>query len=223
MDLKTKTALINYLSTHITDNKRQKMDEIVKQRTRHVSVLLEDIFQHHNASAITRSVECFGVQDLHIVQDKFKFQVTAGVAMGSTKWISMYNYQTIEKAYASLKDQGYRIVATTPHATASNLEDLPLDRKLVLVFGTENVGLSPWAMEHADEYMAIPMVGFTESFNVSVSAAISLYQITSKLRKSNIEWQLSEDEQADVYLSWLKRAIRGSQEYERLFLESYQK
>jgi tRNA (guanosine-2'-O-)-methyltransferase len=219
MDITTIKELIAYLSAHVTPHKLQKMNEIIQHRTKHVTVLLEDLFQQHNASAIVRSVECFGVQDLHVVQQRFKFSINTGVAMGSSKWISIHDYPNVQDAYIRLKDSGYRIVATTPHTNACYLEELPLDKKLVLVFGTENVGLSPWALEHADEFVKIPMVGFTESFNVSVSAALCLYQITSKLRQSSIAWQLNEQERIEVYLNWLRRSIRGSGEYERLFWE----
>lgn len=219
MDNATKQALISYLEQQITLNKRTKMDEIVRNRTRHVTLLLEDIFQQHNASAIVRSAECFGVQDMHIVQERFSFSVNTGVAMGSSKWISMYRYGNTPDAFKALKEQGYRIVATTPHATASNLEDLPLDGKFALVFGTENVGLSAYAMEQADEYVKIPMYGFTESFNVSVSAALTLYHITTSLRNSSIDWRLPADQELDVRLSWLRKAIRGAKEFERMFFE----
>ena len=150
MDIQTTKELINYLLAHVTPNKIQKMNEIVQSRTKHVSLLLEDLFQQHNASAIVRSVECFGVQDLHVVQQRFKFSINTGVAMGSSKWISIHNYTSVQDAYIKLKDEGYRIVATTPHTNARYLEELPVDKKMVLVFGTENVGLSPWALEHAD-------------------------------------------------------------------------
>lgn len=220
MDIQATKKLIAYLLTHVTPHKTQKMNEVIQYRTKHVTVLLEDIFQQHNASAIVRSTECFGVQDLHVVQQRFKFSINTGVAMGSSKWISIHDYTSVQDAYIRLKDQGYRIVATTPQTNACYLEELPLDSKLVLVFGTENVGLSPWALEHADEFVKIPMVGFTQSFNVSVSAALCLYHITSKLRKSSINWQLSEPERLEVYLNWLRRTIRGSGEYERIFREN---
>lgn len=220
MDTVTKKALIAYLEQQITPNKRAKMDEVVRNRTRHITILLEDIFQQHNASAIVRSAECFGIQDLHVIQDRFSFSVNSGVAMGSSKWISMHRYGNTADAFKALKDQGYRIIATTPHATARNLEELPLDGKFALVFGTENVGLSAYAMEHADEYVKIPMYGFTESFNVSVSAALILYHTTTALRNSAIEWHLSQDQELEVRLSWLKKAIRGSKEFERIFFES---
>jgi tRNA (guanosine-2'-O-)-methyltransferase len=181
--------------------------------------VLEDIFQQHNASAVVRSAECFGIQDLHIVQDRFSFSVNTGVAMGSSKWISMYRYGNTPDAFKALKEQGYRIVATTPHTNACTLQDLPIDQKFALVFGTENVGLSSYAMEHADEYVKIPMYGFTESFNVSVSAALSLYHTTTALRKSDIAWQLSADQELEVRLFWLRKAIRGVQQFERMFFE----
>jgi tRNA (guanosine-2'-O-)-methyltransferase len=220
MDNATKQALIAYLEQHVTQRKQAKIQEVAAQRTKHVTVLLEDIFQQHNASAIVRSVECFGIQDLHIVQDRFSFSVNSGVAMGSSKWISMYRYASTHEAFQTLKKEGYRIVATTPHARASNLEDLPLDRKLVLVFGTENIGLSSYALEHADEYVKIPMHGFTQSFNVSVSAALTLYHITTALRASTIPWSLDGDLRLDIRLAWLKKAIRGSAELEKMFFES---
>lgn len=220
MDNATKKALIAYLEQQITVNKRARMEEIVKNRTRHVTLLLEDIFQQHNASAIIRSAECFGVQDLHVIQDRFSFSVNTGVAMGSSKWISMYRYSNTPDAFKALKDQGYRIVATTPHAKASNLEDLPVDKKLALVFGTENVGLSAYAMEHADGYVKIPMYGFTESFNVSVSAALIMHHTTTRLRNSSYDWRLSSDDELDIKLFWLRKAIRGIKEFEKMFYEA---
>jgi tRNA (guanosine-2'-O-)-methyltransferase len=219
MDTAIKKALIAYLEKQITQNKREKMDQVIRNRTRHVTIVLEDIFQQHNASAVVRSAECFGIQDLHIVQDRFSFSVNTGVAMGSSKWISMYRYGNTPDAFKALKEQGYRIVATTPHTNACTLQDLPIDQKFALVFGTENVGLSSYAMEHADEYVKIPMYGFTESFNVSVSAALSLYHTTTALRKSDIAWQLSADQELEVRLFWLRKAIRGVQQFERMFFE----
>lgn len=216
-DIMQKKELIAHLEQRITENKRQKINEVLVNRTSHVVVVLEDLFQEHNASAVVRSVECFGIQDLYVIQEKFRFSMVAGIAMGSSKWTSMHNHRDIASAYQSLKDQGYRIVATTPHEGAHTLESLPLEGKLALVFGTENSGLSPQALSMADEFVSIPMYGFTQSFNVSVSVAICLYHITSALRLSSIPWRLSESQALDVKLSWLRRMIRGAAEYEREF------
>ena len=220
MDSETKKQLIAYLMQRVTENKRAKMETIIKDRTRHVSIVLEDIFQAHNANAIIRSAECFGIQDVHLIEEKNTFKVTSGIAMGSAKWVTTHRYKTTADCFTSLKENGYRIVATTPHTKACYLEDLPLDKKLVLVFGTEHDGLSEYALQHADEFVKIPMVGFTESFNVSVSAGISLYHIMNALRKISIDWRLTEEEKLDVMLAWLRKSIRGSKEFEQQFLHN---
>lgn len=218
MSIQQKKALIAYLLPQITENKASVMAEALQHRTRHVTILLEDIFQQHNASAAVRSAECFGLQDMHVVESRFKFAVNCGVAMGSSKWIDLHRHKTTQEAFQKLKNDGYRIIATTPAKGAVELTQLPLEGKLALVFGTENVGLSEYALEHADEYVHIPMFGFTQSFNVSVSAALCVYQLTTALRQSTISWQLSEEEKTDIMLSWLRGTIRGSGEFERMFM-----
>lgn len=218
MDIQQKKALIAYLLPKVTENKAALMEQALEHRTRHVTILLEDIFQQHNASAAIRSAECFGLQDIHVVEDRFKFAVNCGVAMGSSKWMGLHRYKSTSEAFQKLKSQGYRIIATTPAPGAVELAQLPLEGKMALIFGTENVGLSQYALEHADEYVHIPMFGFTQSFNVSVSAALCVYQITSALRQSTVSWQLSEEEKIDIMLSWLRGTIRGSEEFERIFI-----
>jgi len=223
-DFEQKKALLAYLQTRITPEKLEKMASVIQHRTQHVTVLLENIYQDQNASAIVRSLECFGVQDVHMVQNKCAFNVTEGIAKGASSWISMHNHKTTQDAYLALKKQGYRIVATAPAAdNAYTLETLPLDSKCVLVFGTERQGLTQAALEQADEFVTIPMYGFTQSFNVSVTAGICMYYITSKLRASSIDWRLTPEQEVDIQLSWLRPLIRGSDAHERLFLETYNK
>jgi tRNA (guanosine-2'-O-)-methyltransferase len=212
-------AAINLLREYATPEKLQKMETVIANRTRHVTVVMEDIFQSHNANAVIRSVECFGVQDIHLIEQQFAFKVSSGVAMGSTKWVDIHKHSSTADAFAALKAQGYKIVATTLHAQAKPLEELNLDHKLALVFGTENVGLSSYAHEHADAFVTIPMVGFTQSFNVSVSVALCLYHITRQLRSSSIAWQLTPQEKQELLLSWLRRTVRASKQLEERFLK----
>ena len=217
MNHKEKKELIAYLAQHVTPNKVEKIDTALRNRTRHVTVVLEDLFQEHNASAVVRSTECFGLQDLHVIESRNTFNLNSGVDMGSSKWLDINQYKTTEQCYASLKARGYRIVATTFHPDAQSLPNLPLANKLALVFGTEYDGLTEYALEHADEFMTIPMYGFTQSFNVSVSVAISLYQITSSLHSSSLDWHLSQEEIDDVKLCWYRRVVRASDELEKLY------
>ena len=222
------TRLIEYLSNFITEKRKKIFDENLKNRTSYLTVVLEDICQSHNASAVLRSCDCFGVQNVHIIENRNQFAVNSQVALGASKWLSIHKHNKSEAAsntistLKSLKQQGYRIVATTPHTNDVNLEDFDLSsRKTALVFGTELQGISEDVKEYADEFLKIPMVGFTESFNISVSAAICLHHLTWKLRNdSNIQWQLSKEEKNNIHLNWLRQTIKKSKLLEEEFLKN---
>src|SRR5205814_1368349 len=199
-ETKDKKELISSLWQFISENKRHKMSEVIKNRTRYITVVLEDIFQSHNASAVIRSCDIFGVQDVHVVEAKYKFKAISPIAMGATKWVDVYQYSTITNVVSQLKAQGYCIVATTPHTDSCELPMLPINKKMALIFGSEQTGLSDVAMQHADMFVKIPMYGFVESFNISVSVAVCLYDIITRLHQSTIAWHLTEEEKDDLLL-----------------------
>lgn len=215
--------LLNHLFEFVSENKRNKFDGIIRSRTRYITIVLEDIYQPHNASAVLRSCDCFGVQDVHIIENNNKYEVNPDVALGSSKWLNLYKYnaaaQNTRACLDKLKSQGYRIVAATPHENGYLLDELPLDQKTALVFGTEMRGLTQQALELCDAFVKIPMYGFTESFNISVSAALSLYHLTEKLRKSDIDWRLSEKEVMEVKLSWARNVVKNAGLIESRFLK----
>lgn len=211
-------ALITYFEQLVTPERLQKIKAFLLLRTRHVSVALEDLYQSHNAAAIVRSCEAFGVQDLHCITDKNKFQVKNTIASGAAKWLTLQEHKTTDGCIALLKERGYTVVATSPDA-ATTLESISLDQKIVLFFGTEQDGLSQSAIEQADQLIKIPMFGFTQSLNVSVSVGICLQQVTTRLRNSTINWQLSAAEQDDLYLVWLKQSVPHADLLEKRFLE----
>ncbi len=215
MDLRTKRALIDYLAGYVTPARIEKMRRVLDRRTRHLCIVMEDIYQSHNASAVLRSCDCFGIQDVHIIENKNRYQVNPDVALGASKWLSIhkYNQQSHNTAdcLKQLKQKGYRIVATSPHKDDCLLEDLAIDQKTALLFGTELKGLTTSALEMADAFMKIPMTGFTESLNISVSAAICLYHLAPRIRSSQVNWQLSEAEQAEILLEWIKTSLKNPQ------------
>ncbi len=191
-----------------SDNKRQLFDRLVKNRTRHISVVLEDIFQSHNASAVLRSCDCFGVQDVHVIEDRNKYAPNSDVSMGSDKWVDYYKHPDILQTYDELRQRGYKIIATLPHENDTMITDLDISQPIALVFGTELTGLTPEAIDHADGYVKVPMYGFTESFNISVCAALSLFYLTEKMRADkNIRWQLSDEDQLTLKLYWSMQVI----------------
>lgn len=208
--------LIELLSKCLTQKRFDLLQKVLKNRTRYLTVVLEDIYQSQNASAVLRSCDCFGIQDIHIVENRNEFNVDREVAMGSSKWLSLHYYRDKEnntlEAINALKQKGYKIIATSPHSNDVNLEDFDLSQgKTALVFGTELTGISKTVEENADGFMKIPMYGFTESFNISVSAAITFHHLVNKLQHSDIDFKLKNDEQEAVLLEWMKRSIKGSE------------
>ncbi len=204
--------LITYLSQFISETRRAKFDTVLNYRTRHITVVLEDLYQPHNASAVLRSCDIFGIQDIHIIENKNAYTVNKDIALGAPKWLDLHKYRKEENnsldCIKKLKDQGYRIVATTPHEKDCNLEDLPVDKPLALFFGTELTGISDTVREYADEYVKIPMYGFTESFNISVCAALCLHSLKEKLHRTEIDWHLNDIEKEDLLLRWLRNSIQ---------------
>jgi len=217
----SKSDLLDLLLEFVSQNKKAKFEQVVQFRTRHLTIVLEDIFQPHNASAVLRSCDCFGVQDVHIIENYNKYQVNPDVALGSSKWLNIIKYNSLEhntrECLQQLKSQNYRIVAATPHEKGFALDQLPVDQKTAIVFGTEMHGLTEQSLAMCDDFVKIPMYGFTESLNISVSAALCLYRLTEKLRGSAIPWQLSEEEQIEVKLSWAKQVVKNADMIEKRF------
>ncbi len=208
---------IEYLKQFVTGRRWQLFQRVIQYRTRYLTVVLEDIYQPHNASAVLRTCDIFGIQDVHIIENRNKYRINPDVALGSNKWLNLYKYNAKEnntlEAIETLRKQGYRIVATTPHRDDVELKQFDLGKgKAALFFGSELPGLSDLVLENADEYLKIDMYGFTESFNISVSAAIILHHLINKLHQSDIPWQLSEQEREEILLQWLKKSIKRSDE-----------
>ena len=224
MDQTVKKELIKYLREFATENRWQTINTVLEKRTRYLTVVLEDIYQPHNASAVLRSCDCFGVQDVHIVENKNEFDPNKGVTIGADKWIDLQSYNQPDQnntaaCFEKLKGKGYQIIATTPHEDEVNIDEVPLDQKTALLFGAELTGLSDYALEHADGYAKIPMVGFSESFNISVSAALCLYELSRRLRSQRDDWQLNEEEIVNLQLDWLKKTVRAPEKLIQRYYE----
>ena len=222
--LSQKQELFEEFAARLTPERHYKIETISKERTRYITVVLEDVYQAHNISAVLRSCDGFGIQDVHIIEDRNPFTVTKEISKGASQWLSIQKYKAqegndTEATFTQLRNEGYTIVAMTPHAEDMLIEDLPLDTKIALVFGTEFRGLSDYALKEADAYVKVPMYGFTESFNISVAAAISLYELTKRLRASSIDWRLTEEELLDLQLEWLATTTAFAEEVQEKLAE----
>lgn len=204
----------------ITEAKQEKYDQIAAERTRRLAVVVENLYQEHNASAVMRTCDCFGIQDLHIIERDNKFAVNRDIAMGAGKWVDQYTYSDLKypttKCLNHLKNEGYKIVATTPHTTDNTIFNIDLSQPIALIFGTEQHGLTETALSLADEHVNIPMYGFTESFNISVSAALCLQALRNRLEEQKaLDWKLNEVEQIALKIEWCKKIIKNPENVER--------
>ncbi|MDY0254658.1 MAG: RNA methyltransferase [Tenuifilaceae bacterium] len=224
LSLEQKYALISHFCNFISEKRLELLKHVLDHRTRYATVVLEDIFQSQNASAVLRSCDCFGVQDVHIIENTNRFNVNPKVVMGASKWLTVSKYNRHDHntltAIKALRQNGYRIVATSPHTYVTTLQDFDVEKgKFALLFGTELTGLSQVALDNADEYLMIPTYGFSESLNISVSAALCLQNLTDRLRSSPVSYKLAEEERANLFLEWLRKSIKSSRAIEKRFLE----
>jgi tRNA (guanosine-2'-O-)-methyltransferase len=219
-----KKELIEYLKGFMSERRVQRFNEVIAERTDYMRVVLENVYQAHNASAVVRSCDCFGIQNVHFIENKNQMKISDDVAMGSSNWLSIHKHNEKEnntkETLKLLKDKGYKIFATTPHKDDYTPDNLPIDQKFALVFGTEIEGISQEVRDMADGFVRIPMYGFTESFNISVSAAICMYALSSRIRKNISNYLLSEEEKKDIYFEWLKNSVEKSESLIAHYLKS---
>lgn len=204
----TDSDYLNYLEGFMTEGRAERFRDVLSRRTRHFTVAVEDIFQLHNTSAVMRTCEVFGLQDLHVVEEKYGKTIDKEIALGAQKWVDVHRYNSTTACIAKLKAQGYRIIATSPHEDSCLMEDFDITQKSALFFGTERDGLSAEVLAQADGFLKIPMVGFTESLNISSSAAIVIQELTHRLRQSDIQWHLNEAEMLEKRIDWAEKSIK---------------
>lgn len=218
--------IFRHLSQFVSDNKKAAVERVINQRTRYVTVVLENIYQSQNASAAVRTSECMGLQDVHIIENTAEYHLNIRVLKGSYKWMNLERYRAkdvnnTETCFSHLRANGYRIMVADPSEDGTSIDDIDLSAgKIALVFGNELNGASPYCLEHADQKIRIPMFGFTESLNISVSVAISLNTVLSKLRRSELNIGLTGEEQSRIKLTWYRKIVKRSDVLEREFLRT---
>lgn len=209
----------HFLENILTENRKNKFLKVLETRTKHFTVVVEDIFQMHNASAVMRSCEVFGIQELHVIEQRYGKSIDKEIAMGAQKWVDINTFDSVSNCIKTIKSKGYQIIATTPHENDCLLEDFDISKPSALFFGTERDGLSQEILECADGFLKIPMVGFTESLNISVSAAIIIQNLMHRLRSSTLDWQLTDKEILSKRLEWTRNSIKDIKRIERRYYD----
>ncbi len=212
MDRDLQNRIQRHLGRFVTDRRKQRIEEVLALRTRYITIVTENLYQPHNASAIIRTCDCFGVQDLHVIEHDNRFEINDAVAVGSGKWVSVHHHVDPEgnatrRCLLDLKARGYKIAALTLQEAAEPLKKVPLDAKLALCLGTEEEGLSETAHELSDIFVQLPMHGFNQSFNVSVTGALCLYEVINRLHTLDLDWHLTEEEKDDLRYDWYCKTV----------------
>jgi tRNA (guanosine-2'-O-)-methyltransferase len=220
--------LLQHLAQYVSDHKKEFIQKVVSQRTRHITVVLENIHQSQNASAVVRTCECMGLQDIHIIENTSTYQTNTRVLKGSNKWMDLIRYRSknvnnTEACFQHLRKQGYTVYAADPSEEGISIHDIDITQgKVAIMFGNELHGVSKDAVALCDRKVRIPMYGFTESLNISVSVAICLSTLISKIHSDSWTYGLSADEQEAITLQWYRKVVRKSDLVEREFLRSIQ-
>jgi tRNA (guanosine-2'-O-)-methyltransferase len=211
-DLEYQKALTDYLEGFVSERRKGRLVEVLDERTNHLTVVLEDVYQSHNFSAVLRSADIFGIQNIHFIENRNKYKISEDVSMGSTQWLTLNRYQKFEnntrECITQLKNKGYRIVATSLNERSVTLDQLKVDKPIALIFGTELTGISEDVQDMADEFVYLPMFGFTESFNISVCAALCMHELSTKIRSQVPDYKLTDAERKEIYLEWLKVSVK---------------
>jgi tRNA (guanosine-2'-O-)-methyltransferase len=212
--------LFQYLCSFLTSERLATFDQVLSQRTRFLTVGFENLYRPHNMSACIRSCDCFGVQDVHVMESVNQFRPNSEIAKGATNWTTVFRHSSTTDCIRHLRAQGFHIVATSPQAEHKSVRTLKIKSPTAVLFGNEKNGLSPEAIEAADECVRIPMSGFSESFNISVAVAITLYEIADKVRQSRDDWSLSAEEIQSLREDWVQTSLGWKLEsYVRRFEE----
>jgi len=214
LDEKVYLELIQLISEH----RRDLFDEIAAQRTDYINVVIENLYKEHNASAVLRTCDCYGIKKLPVIENENQYKVNRDIALGAGKWVDVETHTLGNppalQCIKTLKSRGYKIIATTPHTDEFDVYDLPIDQPMAFFFGTEFSGLSAEVLEHCDMRVKVPMYGFTESFNISVSAAILLSALRKRLNDSDYNWRLSKKEQTILKTEWCIKNLNKGKEIE---------
>ena len=215
------SELYLFLKQFLTDERLARFDDVLMHRTRHLSLVLENVHHAHNASACLRTCDCLGIQDVHIIESHNSFEPNHEIALGASQWLTTFRYQDApeasdecdaapnptENCIQHLRSEGYRILATSPLQDSVALDDVPVDTKTAIIFGAEQIGVSETAISQADVLVHIPMFGFTESFNISVSVALVFQHLLNKTRTQIVDWQLSEEEKQVLRERWVQHSL----------------
>ena len=218
-----KRGLLEHMEQYLTENRNRLFEEVLDNRTRHFTVAMEDVYKERNSGAIIRTCDCFGIQEVHVIEDSYNHRVAHSIAKGAEKWVDTFIHKednnSTQACIDRLKEKGFKIIATTPHNNDVVLPEFDISQKSAFFFGSEKTGISQTVIDQADGFMRIPMFGFTESYNISVAVALTLQELTRRLRKSDVNWQLSPEDRLLKKLEWTTKTVASGYKLADYYLD----
>ena len=219
MNIQELSQPFDYLKQFLTEERLRKIEYFSVRSSDFVLPILEDVYQFRNAAAIVRSAEACGFHKVVSLEKENIFNPNLSVTKGAETWVEIQKMPHHLDSLKEIKNQGYKILAISPEKEAMMLPDYEIKSPVALVFGTEKEGISEGILDFADNTLAIPMYGFTESFNVSVAAAICMYELKQKLLKSDINYCLSGEKLLRTQIRWAVNSIRSGDEILQRYLK----
>ena len=186
-------------------------------------MVLEDIFKPHNASEVLPTCDCFGVQDIHVIEKINSYKVNPYVTRSASQWVDLHKYyqeegRSVQACFQSSRQKGYKIYGTSPSPQSISIYDLEPTEKLALVFGNEHEGISEEVKSNCNGLVHIPILGFTESFNISAAASILLFDLIQKAGKFNHpDFYFSNEVKQNLRLKWYRSLVKNSDLHEKVY------
>jgi tRNA (guanosine-2'-O-)-methyltransferase len=202
-------VICRVLEPMLTAERIARIDAVLAARLASVATVVEDTYDPHNAAATIRTTEALGLQDLHVIEPHLRFSATKGVTRGAHRWIDLHRWPAAESAVGHLRSSGFRVYATAPDAKVS-VEDVDVSGPLAILFGNEHEGLSPAAIAACDASITVPMFGFTESYNLSVTVGLAMSRLATR-RRAHLgrTGDLDLARHARLRARWFALRIRG--------------
>jgi tRNA (guanosine-2'-O-)-methyltransferase len=205
----------------LTPARLERIATALEARLGALRVVTENLRNTHNMNAVLRTCEAFGVQHLHVVEGEKDFSINRKITKGSHKWIDLHRHLSIGDCARELKAEGFSLYAAMLGRGAVPLDEIPLEKPVAIILGNERTGVSEEAVSYCDGFYTIPMHGFVQSFNISVAAAISIYSLSSRMRKERPDHgALSPEERARVLGVWLPKTAPYAKKIAKVLAEA---
>jgi tRNA (guanosine-2'-O-)-methyltransferase len=221
MQMKDLAKTFDYLKQFLTEDRLTKIEHFSQESSDFILPVMDDVYQFRNAAAIIRSVEACAFHKVVAMEEENVFDPSLTVTKGAETWVEVEKMPKNVASLQNIKDRGYKIMAVSLEKNAVMLPDYQIKEPIALVFGTEKEGVSEEVLDFADETLAIPMYGWTKSYNVSVAAAICMYELKQKLMKSDIDYKLTDEKLMKMKIRWAVNSMRSGQQIFEKYLKDH--